>query len=141
MPNHIHLVLAYNGGDKSLNTLVGNGKRFMTYEIVKRLKAQRELALLQKLKDVLYHTEIKGKKRHTVFKTSFDVVHCYSRSFIQQKVDYIHANPCSKKWMLAEHSSMYVHSSAQYYETGIQGIYPVSTWMELESSDRWDQKL
>ncbi len=138
MPNHIHLVLAYHGGDKSLNTLVGNGKRFMTYEIIKRLKALQKTELLQQLQDVLNHSDMKKQKRYAVFKNSFDAVECYSRKFIQQKTDYIHANPCSKKWMLADHSSSYIHSSAYYYETGEQGYYPVITWMQLEVSDWWD---
>jgi REP element-mobilizing transposase RayT len=29
MPNHLHLLLYYAGGGQSLNTIVGNGKRFM----------------------------------------------------------------------------------------------------------------
>ena len=37
MPNHLHLLLHYNGG-KSLNTVIGNGKRFMAYEIVSLLE-------------------------------------------------------------------------------------------------------
>ncbi len=36
MPNHVHLLLHYTGMAKSLNLVVGNGKRFMAYEIVKR---------------------------------------------------------------------------------------------------------
>jgi REP element-mobilizing transposase RayT len=40
MPNHLHLLLHYSGGAQSLNTLVGNGKRFMAYDIVKRLEQQ-----------------------------------------------------------------------------------------------------
>lgn len=138
MPNHIHLMLAYHGGNKSLNTLVGNGKRSMTCEIVKRLKALKRTALLQQLQDVRNHSDIKKQKRYAVFKNSFDVAHCYSHKFIQQKIDYIHANPCRKKWMLATHSSAYIHSSAHYYETGVQGIYRVTTWMQLAATAWWD---
>jgi hypothetical protein len=32
MPNHLHLLLYYAGGAQPLNTLVGNGKRFIAYE-------------------------------------------------------------------------------------------------------------
>jgi len=46
MPNHVHFLLHYNGG-KSLNTVMGNGKRFMAYEIIKLLE--------QKKKHILYY--------------------------------------------------------------------------------------
>src|SRR5687768_16898041 len=49
MPNHIHLLLYYSGEGKSLNTIVGNGKRFMAYGLVDRLKELKELELLQTL--------------------------------------------------------------------------------------------
>src|SRR5690348_1702654 len=42
MPNHVHMLLYYTGGTQSLNTLIGNGKRFIGYEIIKRLKAQND---------------------------------------------------------------------------------------------------
>jgi hypothetical protein len=37
MPNHLHLLLYYNGG-KNLNIVIGNGKRFMAYELVRPAK-------------------------------------------------------------------------------------------------------
>lgn len=38
MPNHVHALIGFrNTQGKSINTIVGNGKRFMAYEIVKRL--------------------------------------------------------------------------------------------------------
>src|SRR5262245_1542492 len=44
MPNHIHLISYYAGGPQSLNTIIGNGKRFIGYKIVDRLIEQNELA-------------------------------------------------------------------------------------------------
>ena len=49
MPNHLHLLLHYSGG-KSLNTVIGNGKRFMAYEIVSLLEQKGEETLLKKLR-------------------------------------------------------------------------------------------
>jgi len=49
MPNHVHLLLHYNGKHSSLNMLIGNGKRFMAYEIIERLKQQNEQQLLTTL--------------------------------------------------------------------------------------------
>ena len=49
MPNHIHLLVSFINAKQSINTIIGNGKRFMAYEIIKRLEANNEAELLQKL--------------------------------------------------------------------------------------------
>jgi len=46
MPNHIHLLLYYSGEKQMLNTLIGNGKRFMAYGVVQRLQEKRAFSLL-----------------------------------------------------------------------------------------------
>ncbi|HQW94141.1 MAG TPA: hypothetical protein PKY28_13620, partial [Ferruginibacter sp.] len=43
----------------------------------------------------------------------------YSRSVAKQKLDYIHFNPLSGKWKLANDDLGYFYSSARFYETGI----------------------
>jgi len=35
MPNHMHFLLNYTGEGSSLNILIGNGKRFLAYVILK----------------------------------------------------------------------------------------------------------
>lgn len=52
---------------------------------------------------------------------------------MKQKTDYIHLNPC--KAGLVKLPENYMHSSATYYYTGKQGIYPVITYMELQDID------
>ena len=39
MPHHAHAVIAFNAA-KSTNTIIGNGKRFMAYELVTLLQQQ-----------------------------------------------------------------------------------------------------
>lgn len=38
MPNHIHVIIDFGTSAISINTIVSNAKRFMAYEIIKRLK-------------------------------------------------------------------------------------------------------
>lgn len=135
MPNHIHLMLAYNKTARSINTLVGNGKRFMAYEIVKRLQQTAQTELLKQLAAAVNTSGIAAKIHYKVFRDSFDLQHCYSQKFILQKLTYIHDNPCVKKWMLAAHPSDYTHSSAAFYETGNTHNYPVTSWLELEANN------
>ncbi len=49
MPNHVHVLAAFSRSDVSINTQLGNAKRFMAYEIVKRLQAKGKLEVLDKL--------------------------------------------------------------------------------------------
>src|SRR5690349_23030392 len=46
MPNHVHSLLHVNGSEATINKILGNGKRFMAYEIVKRLEHNNQMGLL-----------------------------------------------------------------------------------------------
>jgi hypothetical protein len=50
-----------------------------------------------------------------VFKDSFDAKAIITQRFLLQKINYIHNNPVSGKWMLAKDFE-YEHSSASFYE-------------------------
>ena len=39
MPNHVHALIAFKNSGKNFNRIVGNGKRFIAYDLVERLKA------------------------------------------------------------------------------------------------------
>jgi hypothetical protein len=42
MPNHVHALINFVNSEKSINTIVSNGKRFMAYEIIKMLEQQKK---------------------------------------------------------------------------------------------------
>jgi len=116
MPNHLHFVVYRKTDKHDFNKVIANGKRFWAYEIVKRLKANEELALLQKLKDGVEPNEITKGKKHKVFRLSFDAKECFDIKMLEQKIDYIHHNPVSGKWNLVHDFTEYKYSSAGYYE-------------------------
>jgi hypothetical protein len=103
---------------KPLNIIVGNAKRFMAYDIIGRLEKMRETFLLEELYGFVKKREKKKGQIHRVFEESFDACPCYTRKFIQQKLDYIHKNPVSKKWQLVKDYRDWPHSSAGFYEGG-----------------------
>lgn len=116
MPNHVHCLLYFPAPGFDLNKIIANAKRFMAYEIIRRLNAQSAHELFKKLAtDVSAHERRKGQL-HKVFAESFDAKPVYSEAFFQQKVDYIHHNPVSGKWQLATDFTAYPHSSASFYE-------------------------
>jgi len=89
MPSHVHAIIAFSNTGKSINTTVSNGKRFIAYDLVKRLKEKNSNLILNELNNELNNTEKKEGKIHSVFETSFDWKECRTEKFIQQKLAYI----------------------------------------------------
>jgi hypothetical protein len=63
--------------------------------------------------NALNNTERKEGKLHSAFETSFDWKECRTEKFIEQKLAYIHWNPCKGVNKLV----------------GEQGIYSVTSYM------------
>jgi len=119
MPNHLHCILYFQEPGFNLNTIMGNGKRFMAYTIINILQQQNNAALLHMLATAVTEREKKKGQLHKVFIDSFDAKAIFSEKFLQQKINYIHSNPVRGKWNLVNDFSDYQHSSASFYETGI----------------------
>lgn len=112
MPNHLHVLLYYAGGDTTLNKVIGNAKRFLAYDLVRRLEQAGNRVLLQQLHDAVENKDRQRGKRHEVWQDSFECKECRTEKFIMQKLSYIHSNPCKGKWRLAVSPGAYAHSSA-----------------------------
>ena len=66
MPNHLHALIAFSKTDQSINTIIGNGKRFMAYELVKRLKEMNKEDILDQLSGWVNKTDrLRNKKQKT----------------------------------------------------------------------------
>ncbi len=75
----------------------------------------------------------KRGKLHQVFEPSFDAKECRRDSFVNQKLNYMHSNPCTGIWNLAKSPIDYRYSSALFYETCKQGIYAITNNKELDN--------
>ncbi|MEO7486320.1 MAG: hypothetical protein ABIU77_04440 [Ferruginibacter sp.] len=135
MPNHVHATIAFRKTAKGINTIVGDGKRFIGYTIIERLKKSGYTDVLEQLENAVNMSDKKRGKLHEVWEDSFDWKECISDAFTWQKLDYMHENPCAGKWRLAENAIGYIHSSARYYILGAQGFYPVLNFKELYDID------
>ena len=76
MPNHIHMLIAFKNTGQSINAIVGNGKRFMAYDLVELLQTQQQTALLMRLISMVNATDKQRNKLHQVFEPSFDRKAC-----------------------------------------------------------------
>jgi REP element-mobilizing transposase RayT len=116
MPNHVHLLLHLTNLNVNLNTIMSNAKRFMAYELTERLNQQQNHQLLNILSSACTEKERMKGQLHKAFEPSFDAKPVYTLDFLYQKLDYIHHNPVSGKWKLANEFTDYPHSSAAFYE-------------------------
>ena len=135
MPNHIHALIAFRNSGQDINKIIGNGKRFIAYGLVEKLEECNRHDILARLQSAVTATDHRRGKKHEVWEDSFDWKVCFNHDFICQKLDYMHSNPMEGKWELVKDPTDYLHSSATYYITGRQGIYPVTHYMELEDID------
>jgi putative transposase len=133
MPNHMHLIAFIPEKAATIDKVIGNGKRFMAYEITKRLKEMKFLQVLQRLRDSVSEKDKLKNKLHNVFQPSFDVKALVTEHFIIQKLNYIHANPVRGKWNLAEDYTKYPYSSAGFYELDDFDGYKITHYAEAYS--------
>ena len=48
MPNHVHAIISFIETEQSINNIIGNGKRFMAYDSIKKLKENKEVETKRK---------------------------------------------------------------------------------------------
>jgi len=118
-------------GKKPINKIIGDGKRFMAYEIVKRLNEAGQNEILLRLQNAVETKDKQRGKKHEVWEDSFDFKICRTEKFMNQKLAYMHANPCTGKWKLANTPIEYEHSSARFYITGKHAAFAVTSIDEI----------
>jgi REP element-mobilizing transposase RayT len=131
MPNHLHFLLYFNMQKQSLNTVIGNGKRFIAYEIINRLEAQEQNSILKILCEAVNAAERRRNKQHEVWQGTFDIKECRTEAFILQKLNYLHFNPCTDRWRLCKEPYEFEHSSATFYRIGRQGEVQVRDYQDF----------
>jgi hypothetical protein len=82
MPDHVHETIAFRKTNKRINKIIGDGKRFIGYEIIKRLQQQGEFNILKQLQNVVNDSDKKKGKLHEVWEDSFDWKECNGSAFI-----------------------------------------------------------
>jgi len=131
MPNHLHVIIHFHDEHFNLNSTIANGKRFMAYEIINRLEASGNSMLLARLENLVTEREKQKGQLHKVFKDSFDAKPVITQKFLLQKINYIHNNPVSGKWMLAKDFVEFLHSSASFYEIALVRHFKPLHYLDL----------
>jgi len=110
-------VVCTKSDEDTINQIIGETKRFMAYEIVKRLKKSGRNDLLKLIYDSVNPRDALKGQVHNVFQPSSDIKRILTEKFMVQKLNYIHRNPVSGKWRLVDNYIDYKYSSARFYES------------------------
>ena len=88
MPEHVHLIVQSEDG--RISDLMGRIKSVSARRILARLREGGKRSLLEKLEKPKT-----GKRRHSyqIWQQGFHTIELWSEWMIQQKLDYLHANP------------------------------------------------
>jgi putative transposase len=125
MPNHIHMIARFSK-DYGPPDLMRDFKRHTARQILRELMAEHgsdELALLQTINR-------DRRQDYKIWEDNYDSRDIYSMNFLQQKMDYIHLNPCQPQWKLVDDPVEYVWSSARYYMADQPAIIPLDNVRE-----------
>ena len=125
MPNHVHAVISFIETEQNINSIIGNGKRFMAYDIVKRLKENNEGELLNLLANAVERKR-KANSKNMKYGNCLligkiaAVKNLYNRKWITflPVRSGGHSNLCKGKWNLGMIPEQYQHRSAKFYLTG-----------------------
>ena len=126
MPNHIHLI-AHFIKEHPLSDVMRDFKKFTAWQIYRQFYADGN----NKVLDMLRKEGEKIKQEYKVWEDGYDARDIYSIEFLQQKMDYIHYNPCQPQWKLVELPEEYLWSTAGFYFGEKSCVIPIDDVREL----------
>ena len=119
MPNHIHLIFEMNNM---------NGKEMPNASLMKYTSHKFKKMVSE---DVLKNYAVQNSNRQYQFwQRNPLAIELFSRKVIEQKLDYVHANPVKGKWNLCKDIIDYKYSSCAFYETGQDNFGILKHYME-----------
>ena len=114
MPNHIHIIWNILE-DQTKNLTQGSLLRYTAQQIKFEMVKNEPLYLEE------FKVNLKDRSYQLWMRNPLSI-EIYSDVVLEQKLNYIHLNPLSKKWNLAIQPEDYYYSSAHYYHTGIDNF-------------------
>jgi len=119
MPNHLHLLnkpkTPYN-----ISQIMHSLKRFTSQEIKKILK-ERNFDIWRQFQDF----------GGAIWQEGFLDENIYSEKLFLEKIKYIHNNPITKGWQLADDRADYKYSSACYYDKKERPIIEIDDFYKV----------
>jgi len=126
MPNHVHVVVQCIE-EYSLSNIMRDFKKFTARQIYHQIHAEGNSKFLE----VLKQEGKRVKQEYKVWEDGYDARDVFSTEFLQQKIDYIHHNPCQPQWNLVDSPEQYLWSTAGFYFDGKPCVIPIDDVREF----------
>lgn len=128
MPNHVHFIALFQKG-YTLSDMMRDFKKFTAKQIYRQYVAEENTKVLE----ILRQEGQKVKQEYKIWTDDFDARDVFSVPFLQQKMDYIHQNPCQPQWKLVKSPEQYLWSTAAFYLDGKPCIIQIDDVREILS--------
>jgi len=126
MPNHIHLIAQFLEGH-ILSDVMRDFKKHTSKQIARQFLAEDD----EKTVAALAEAGLERGHQFKVWEDNYDARNVFSTKFLEQKMTYIHYNPCQRQWKLVENPEDYVWSSARFYLADKPCIIPIDDAREV----------
>jgi putative transposase len=127
MPNHVNIIVRFLEGH-ILSDVMREFKKHTARQIIRQYQAENNQRALVLLEQEASHIP---DQRYKVWEDGYDGRNVFSPDFLEQKLEYIHNNPCQPHWELAKRPEEYTWSSARYYLLDVPAIIAVDDVREL----------
>lgn len=126
MPTHMHAILKPR--KDSIGHFLQQFGSVTAHRIIQELKKSNSIDLLE-----FFHQSRRDPRSKYSIWQDIQAKNIYSVEFLNQKMEYIHSNPVSGKWKLAQERCLYPVSSAVYYDLGKTPIIEIDDIREYLS--------
>lgn len=108
MPNHIHLLLAFENG-QTISNFQRDFLKFTAQKFIRIMKEERN-PIIENFKSS------QGDRKYHIWERRAYWAEINAQSVFDTKLNYIHNNPLSGKWNLCDVPEQYEWSSSKFYE-------------------------
>ena len=120
MPNHIHLIAKFNV-ENPVSSVLRDFKKFTARQIHRQIQAEKDTQMLMFVRE----QGIPHQQEYKVWESGYDARDVFSMEFLQQKMDYIHSNPCQPQWNLVDVPEAYLWSTERFYLAEEPCVIPI----------------
>lgn len=111
MPNHIHII-AKCISKYTLSDVMREFKKHTSKTIIQQFQSEKNQNALHVLNQYASRSR---NQQFKVWEDGYDAREVFSLEYLEQKMDYIHHNPCQPQWNLVKSPEDYQWSSVRFY--------------------------
>ncbi len=126
MPTHVHFIGKFSQ-EHPISDVMRDFKRHTARQIIRQIQIKENIKLLE----IFQNSNKDDRQEFKIWEDGYDARDIFTPDFLEQKMEYIHYNPCRPKWNLASTPEKYPWSSARFYMLDKPSVIPVDDVRDL----------